>query len=458
MAYDSGKGNFRVALAGDCMLTRRLSVFNEPAFLALRDLFRECDAGFVNLESVVRQPDEGTPGVTRGTYMTTPPELLSDLSWLGVNMVSTANNHAYDYGEGGLMATLRHLQQAGIMFAGSGLNLAEARRPGYLDTRAGRVALIATTATYRPWNAASAQRPDMRGRPGINPLKSSTTYSVDDATFQALQTMSAGLGFDQTRRRNRTHFFSDAEAPDDAGDELQLFGERIVKGSNFGAASSADAADIEGNLRWIKEARRQADWVLVSFHSHAFAHKSVASAATKIDLREPADFVPAFARQAIDAGADIFVGHGSHTPLGIEIYKGKPILYSVGNFIFQNESVRSFPAEAYARFGLGHDATPTDFLDARTGGGSKGHVAHAGFWENIAVTCEFRSGAAAEIRIHPIEHGFGASLGQRGRPMLASGEIADRVIGRVAELSRMYGVTVSNDNGVGVITIDAARS
>ena len=212
------------------MLTRRLSVFDEPAYLALRDLFRGCDAGFVNLESVVRRPDEGTPGVTRGTYMTTPPELLSDLSWLGVSMVSTANNHAYDYGEGGVLATLRHLQEAGIMFAGSGHNLAEARRPGYLDTGAGRVALIATTATYRPWNAASPQRPDMRGRPGINPLASSTTYSVDDATFRALQAMSEGLGFEQTRKRNRTHFYSDKEVPDDAGSELQLFGERVVKG------------------------------------------------------------------------------------------------------------------------------------------------------------------------------------------------------------------------------------
>ena len=41
--------------------------------------------------------------------------------------------------------------------------------------------------------------------------------------------MSAGLGFEQTRKRNRTHFFNDKEAPDDASGELQLFGERIVK-------------------------------------------------------------------------------------------------------------------------------------------------------------------------------------------------------------------------------------
>ena len=452
MAYTSAR-NFQVALAGDCMLTRRLSVFDEPEFLGLRELLRGSDAAFVNLESVVRRPDEGTPGVTRGTYMTTPPALLADLSWLGVSMVSTANNHAYDYGEGGLLATIQHLQQAGIMFAGSGRNLAEARRPGYLDTRGGRVALIATTATYRPWNAASAQRPDMRGRPGINPLNAATTYTVDQPAFEALQRMSAGLGFEQSRKRNRTHFYSDAEAPADAEGELNVFGARILKGSAFGATSKANAADVEDNLRWIREARRQADWVLVSFHSHEFAHRSVASAATKIDLKEPADFVPDFARQAIDAGADIFVGHGSHTPLGIDIYKGKPIFYSVGNFIFQNESVRDFPAEAYARFGLGHDATPTDFLDARTGGGSKGHVAHAGFWENILVTCAFRGRELAEIRIHPVEQGFGASLAQRGRPMLASGEIAERVIARVAELSKIYGVTVRNENGMGIISL-----
>jgi poly-gamma-glutamate synthesis protein (capsule biosynthesis protein) len=458
MTYSSAKGNFRVALAGDCMLTRRLSVFDEPEFLALRDLFRSCDAGFVNMESVVRRPDEGTPGVTRGTYMTTPPELLADLSWFGVNMCSTANNHAYDYGEAGVVATCRHLEAAGIAYAGSGQNLDEARRPGYLDTPGGRVAVIATTATYRPWNAAAPQRPDMRGRPGINPLRSETAYTVDEATFQALKKMSAGLGFDQSRKRDRTHFYSESEAAEDTAEDMKMFGEHIVKGSAFGATSSANADDIADNIRWVKEARRQADWVMVSFHSHEFAHSSVATAATKIDLKEPADFVPAFAKQVIDAGADIFVGHGSHTPLGIEIYKGKPIIYSAGNFIFQNESVRSFPAEAYTRFGLGHDATPTDFLDARTGGGTKGHIAQAGFWENIVLTVEFKAGKLAEIRIQPIEQGHGASLAQRGRPMIAKGAIAGRVIDRVAELSRMYGVEVRNENGVGVIKLNGKRA
>lgn len=448
--YASSSGDFSIALAGDCMLTRRLSLFDEPDFLSLVTAFRDCDAGFVNMETVVRNPDQGTPGITRGTYMTTDPKLLDELKWLGVNIVGCANNHAFDYGEGGVLATLDHLDAAGIAHAGSGRNLAQARRPAYLDTRGGRVALLAATSTFRPWNRASGQREDAAGRPGINPFSFNSLHTVDGDAMDALKRIATALGFDQTRKRNRGHFYSEAEAPDDSDEEIDLFGQRFKRG-DFMVKTEADPLDVEDNLRWIREARRMADWVVVSFHSHEFAHKSVVSAQTRIDLREPADFTKQFARAAIDAGADIFAGHGSHTPLGIEIYKGRPIFYSLGNFIFQNETVTSFPSEAYGRFGLGGEATPSDFLDARTGNGSKGHVAHRGFWENIAVTCHFENKNLSEIRILPIDQGFGQPRGQRGRPVQATGQTAARIIERVAEFSRASGVTVKSENGIGIV-------
>ncbi|HWG06088.1 MAG TPA: CapA family protein [Beijerinckiaceae bacterium] len=453
MSYASEAGNFSVALSGDCMLTRGLAMFDEPAFLALAQIFRDCDAGFGNLETVVRRADEGLPGITRGTYMQTAPELLADLKWFGVNMVGTANNHSFDYGEGGLLATLRHLDAAGIVHAGSGRNLAEARMPGYLDTRGGRVALLATTATYRPWNAAGPQRGDSPGRPGINPLAFKNSYAVDSEAFGALQRISRQLGFERTRERDRTHFYSDAEAPLQQADSLDLLGAHYIRGDGFKISSTGDSDDVADNLRWIREARRMADWVVVSFHTHEFGHASLATAKTKIDLHEPADFAVAFARAAIDAGADIFVGHGSHTPLGIEIYKGKPIFYSVGNLFLENETLPSFPAQAYKRFGLAEAATPADFLDARTGNGSKGHVAQEGFWENIAVTCHFSGGSLGEIRIHPIDQGFQRPRSQRGRPVLAAEPIAGRVIARVEQLSRPFGTIVETRGGTGVINL-----
>jgi poly-gamma-glutamate capsule biosynthesis protein CapA/YwtB (metallophosphatase superfamily) len=453
MTYASESGDFTIALGGDCMLTRRLSVYDEPAFLSLAKIFREADAGFVNLETVVRHPDEGAPNITRGTYMTTPPELLADLIWFGINLASCANNHAYDYGEGGLLATIAHLDAAGIAHAGSGRNLAEARRPGYLETRGGRVALIAMTAQFRPWNRASAQRADIRGRPGINPFHTSTRYTVDAETFAALKRMSGALGFEQTRERDRGHFYSEHEVGAAQGEELTLFGQRILRGDRFEAVSAGEAADIVDNLRFIREARRQADWVIVSFHSHAFAQKSMLAAKTRTELAEPADFIPAFARAAIDAGADVFAAHGSHTPLGIELYQGRPIFYSLGNLVLENETVPVFPAEAYARFDLRENATPADFLDARTGNGKKGHVAHAEFWEGMAATCRFAGGKLAGIAIHALDQGFARPRAQRGRPVLADAAMAERVIARVARLSQPYGTAVENRDGVGVVKV-----
>ena len=453
MIYQADKGNFTVALAGDTMLTRRLTPFKEERFLALRETLRSADAAFANLEGTVHTWDEGTPGITQGTFMTTEPKLLEDLKWLGINMVSCANNHAFDYGEDGVLANIRHLDEAGIVHAGTGRNLTEARAPAYLDTPNGRVALVATTATFRPWNQAGEQRPDLRGRPGINPLGFQTTYHVDGAAFDQLQRMNRELGFEKSHERARKHFYSDKEIPDTRSAELSLLGNRYVRGEGFAIETRVNDRDLQDNVRWIREARRQADWLMVSVHCHEFGGASLLTAASRAQLEETADFVTRFAHQAIDEGADIFVGHGSHFPMGIEIYRGKSIFYSVGNFIFQNETVGFFPADAYERFDLDLRATPSDFLDARTAGGKKGHPAEPAYWENMFAVCEFNERNLREIRIHPIDQGFGRPRPQRGRPLLAEGEVAKRVLDRVARLSKRYGTKVAVRNGTGIVKV-----
>jgi len=453
LTYQAEKGNFTVALAGDTMLTRKLTPFKEERFLQLRDILRGADASFANLEGTVHTWDEGTPGITQGTFMTTEPKLLEDLKWLGINLVACANNHAFDYGEDGVLANIKHLDAAGIVHAGSGKNLAEARAPGYLDTVNGRVALVAATATFRPWNQAGEQRPDLRGRPGINPLGFQTTYCVDAAAFEQLQRISRELGFDKSHERARKHFYSDKEIPDAKSLELSLLGNRYILGEGFSITTEVNERDRQDNLRWIGEARRQADWVVVSVHCHEFGGPTLLTAGTRAELEDCADFVTRFAHETIDAGADIFVSHGPHFPLGIEIYKGRPIFYSVGNLIFQNETVGFFPADAYERFDLDLKATPSDFLDARTNGGKKGHPSDPAYWENMFAVCEFEKKSLQQIRVHPIDQGFGRPRPQRGRPVLAEGEVASRVIERVTRLSQRYGTTITNRDGIGVIEI-----
>src|SRR5438046_9882112 len=116
------------------MLSRKLSLVKEGRFLSLAETLRSADAAFANLEGTVHSWDEGTPGITQGTFMTTDPKLVEDLKWFGINLVSCANNHAFDYGDGGVLSNLRHLADAGLAHGGTGRNLADASGRAYRDT------------------------------------------------------------------------------------------------------------------------------------------------------------------------------------------------------------------------------------------------------------------------------------------------------------------------------------
>jgi poly-gamma-glutamate capsule biosynthesis protein CapA/YwtB (metallophosphatase superfamily) len=452
MLYDAENGNFTIALTGDSMLTRRLSIFDEPQYLGLAKLLRAADACFGNLESTVRHDDEGSPAISRmgrGTFMTTDPALVPEMRWLGLNLLSCANNHSFEYGEQGVLATMSHLDNGGIAHAGTGTNLAQARAPGYLDTNNGRVALIAANGTSArsfisaPWGKAGSQRVDHPGRPGVNPLGFDTTFIVDPKSFEDLERIERGLGYDPEKEREKR--------TDTVEKIIDFRGNRFTAGEGFGVRTTSDARDLEENLRWIHEARRQADWLIVSLHWHEFGGATLRQAKIVTECEEPADFVSDFAHRAIDAGADLFVGHGPHVPLGVEIYKGKPIFYSLGNFIFQNETVKSFPGDAYERFDLDDHATPADWWDVRTDHGRKGHPANPLYWENFVALCEFAGKKFTSAKIYPIDQGHGRPRGQRGRPVLADAAVGTRILTRLQRLSQRYGTSVKIADGVGVI-------
>src|SRR5262249_43230964 len=90
--------DFRVALAGDAILNRRLSVYDDPAYTALFERVRRADAAFANLETLI--PDPGTPGgfESGGAYQSSPPWIVDELKWAGFDLLGVANNHTFDYG------------------------------------------------------------------------------------------------------------------------------------------------------------------------------------------------------------------------------------------------------------------------------------------------------------------------------------------------------------------------
>jgi poly-gamma-glutamate capsule biosynthesis protein CapA/YwtB (metallophosphatase superfamily) len=91
--------------------------------------------------------------------------------------------------------------------------------------------------------------------------------------------------------------------------------------------------DLDGARRLVADANSKADIVVVSFHGGAegTSRQNVPNK-TEIFLGENRGNLPAFARTVIDAGADVVLGHGPHVLRGIELYKDRLVVYSMGNF------------------------------------------------------------------------------------------------------------------------------
>lgn len=254
-------------------------------------------------------------------------------------MISTANNHSLDFMYGGLFKTIHHLDRLKIKYAGTGKNLAEARKLTYLDTAKGRVGFIAASSTFASVGMAGPARRNLHGRPGLNPLRFQEYYAADEEILFHLKGISEKLGLKIDKENE------------------QFFGQKFQVEEKLGRITKPDPSDMEGNLESIREASRQADWVVFSLHCHQGREDR---------SDKPAMFVEQFARACIDEGAHLFLGHGPHVFMGIEIRNGKSIFYSLGNFIYQNFSAEKIPAEFYMKFSLDpYKDTPSDAFDAR---------------------------------------------------------------------------------------------
>jgi poly-gamma-glutamate synthesis protein (capsule biosynthesis protein) len=439
-----------IALTGDTLLTRRLSVFREDRFLRLREILGSADAVFTNFDSNIHayldDPHQQRP--SGGSYLTTEPALLDELKWLNINLIACGSTHADDYGPKGIMDTIRQFDAAGIVHAGSGRNLAEARAPGYLDTANGRVALLAATGSFHHGSRAGAQRSDTLGWPGVNGIRSKKIHRVDPGMLEQLRQIGRAVGWDKAKER--AVFQGSAPAAD--SDTSYDFLGNVFQLGTPGATTVVNSQDLEDTLRQVRNARVFADRVIASLHCHEQGGPTLLTAARRSDVEDIADFVLDYGRKCLDAGADIFVGHGPQLPLGVEIYNGKPLFHCLGTFIFQIETVKHLPSECYERYGLDSHATPSEFLERRYRGGTCGHTGEATQWEQMFAVVDYDGDTLRQIRLYPIELGFQMPPSQRGRPMLADATTGERILNRIKRLSARHGTDICIKDGVGIIS------
>ncbi|WP_037144420.1 CapA family protein [Rhodococcoides fascians] len=198
------------------------------------------------------------------------PAALKSVASAGFDVVTLAGNHFYDVGPEGVLDTIRHSVNAGLVTAGGGANLAEARRPAIVQRHGRRVGVLSYNCVGPRDSWAASQKA------GAAYVKVLTHYELDSATPGGPPTI-------------------------------------------YTFAAPESLKDMASDIRAL---RSTVDILVVALHK-GIGHTPAALA----------DYESPVSHAAIDAGADIVIGHHAHIMRGIEIYHGKPIFHGLGNFV-----------------------------------------------------------------------------------------------------------------------------
>ena len=273
-----------VTAVGDMIFNEPISQLEAPERAGLLRLMQEADVAYGNMEFSLND----RPELQRPFYnFRAPVAFRWELARTGINLVSVANNHALDFGPEGLKESLKALDQSNITYAGAGTTLAEAHAPGRLEL-AGHKTRVALLSYMRYWTAK---------------------YRSKDASGPSLSTI----------------------------DPAVILAVRDGKVEKVEGPLESDVLAMEDD---ILLARRRNDLLLVSLHNHDVTHHRAYGIQDTTPPNEEIMF-----HRAIEAGADLVLGTGPHVLRGIELYKGRPIFYSLGDFIYQYRTPERIPVD-----------------------------------------------------------------------------------------------------------------
>ena len=427
----------RCTAAGDAMVFRRLPG-SYAGFDDLRQFISQGDFRFFNLETTIHNFETYGAAQSGGSWFCAPPEVLEDAKRFGFNILTTANNHAMDYAYLGLEKTLGYVRAAGFPAAGTGLSLAEASAPAYLDTLSGRFALIAACSTFNPEAMAGEQTRTMPGRPGLNGIRFETVYELLPEDIAWLRRIAGEIGINGADDISRKEGYL-PQLP--AG--RTMFGKLIFQEAERARkVTRVNETDMQRMEREIREARYMADYVVVSMHSHELAGT---------DKEVPDGFFVDFAHRCIDAGAHAVVGTGPHLLRPIEIYKGCPIFYCLGDFIIQLETIQKAPPGMFEKQHMTGNEGLDEMFDARSDHGRRGLYYEPVMFESVVPYWEAEDGVLRKLTLLPIELHFGAHRSVGGWP---SPNYSAGILERLAEMSRPYGTEIEiTADGLGVVRL-----
>lgn len=340
-----------ILAVGDLVPSRRLFPGGQPAsrgFGETVDLIHSVDIAFGDLEIPLT-----TKGHPREKFIAfrADPAIAADLKTAGFDVLCLANNHSLDYSYEGLYETMARLEAQGIKHHGAGQNLDAALAPVIVEVKGRKVGFLAFSALLPTGGAAS------KDRPGLAPVHVHVAYEVNP--------------------------FTEMEEP----------------GNPPRVRTWVDADDLKFAQETVRKLRGQVDFLVVSAHIGYGAGD------------ELADYEQPLCRALIDAGADVIFGNHVHALHGIEVYQGKVILYSPGNFIAQQPREGASP-EIIALY---DDMKP----------------------DGYAAVVEVAADGTYSVEITP------TSTNKDGLPEVAHGEAARRIQEHLVRLSAKLDTTLA---------------
>ena len=426
------------AVAGDMLVQRRIPADYEGA-AEVREHITRADASFVNLETTIHDGEFPGGVMNGGSFLRAPKSALEDLKAFGFKSTSFANNHSADFCIEGLMATKRAVDEADIPNAGVGYNLDQAAAPAFLDTKNGRVALIATSTGPEARSImAGKQSRRFPGRPGVNALRVSECLQVSAEQLAVIRAIAEQSHINAQTDIERAEGYH----PPLADGVAVLKDLQFVQGDKTAYITHPNAEDMERIEKSIYDAQMQADYILISIHSHELSGDKKES---------PSDFLVEFAHRCIDAGAHAVIGHGPHLLRPLEIYRGRPIFYSLGDFVIHNECIPFAPEDMFHKQGLTSDATMRELFCNRSANYTRGLMRDRRMLESVIPYFEMEDGRLTHLELAPIELDFDKKVWQNGNPHI---DVNRGIIERYAEMSKAFGTEiVTDERGFGIVKL-----
>jgi poly-gamma-glutamate capsule biosynthesis protein CapA/YwtB (metallophosphatase superfamily) len=405
---------FTVVMTGQSLICHDISNSAELGFAHVVKILKQADVAFTNFENTVLGRHGGWP--MKGSYFgCCDPCVLDTLKSIGFNTLTLANNHAFDLGPPGILSTLEEVGARDFLHAGIGIDMDHAARAGVKTLGAREVALVAMDAGPGPGTMyADNARLGRPSRPGVNRLDVSRMFEADQAAFDMLETIQATFQSTKLERANYAQPHDPLVVDED--NEIDFYGTifRRADANHRRILVNPESASIQ--LATITTAAKRGFFVIAYLHHHHW----------EPSWQEVPDWVRTFAHDCIHAGARAFVSHGAPVLQPIELYKGAPIFFGLGNFIFHT------------------DEGETEWSPPEV-------------WKSVVATCVFDdAGLLQSIDILPIvlgadERSTGADFHQRRIPTPASGDIGKQIIDDLADRSALFGTIIERSGVVGKI-------